>query len=126
MYLATFPDKLGTVKDIAERYNVSRHHLVKVVHQLSSLGYLQSIQGRGGGIALALAAEEIVVGDVVRHMENTLEVIDCVGTNCPLVPGCLLKGALDKASAAFIKTLDGYTIADLVKNRSHIVKLVGP
>ncbi|MCR9262315.1 MAG: Rrf2 family transcriptional regulator [Pseudomonadaceae bacterium] len=114
-----------TVKDIAARYNVSRNHLVKVVHRLSSLEYLESTQGRGGGIALAMAPEDILVGDVVRNMEVTLDVIDCAAGNCPLLPACLLKGALDEATDAFLDTLDGYTIADLTKNRSAFIKLVG-
>ena len=53
MHLALDPDELGTVKAIAEHYNVSRHHLVKVVHKLVRLGYLRSTRGRGGGISLA-------------------------------------------------------------------------
>ena len=125
MHLAVFPDQLGTVRDIAERYNVSRHHLVKVVHRLSTLGYLASTQGRGGGIALARAPEDIVVGDVVREMEATLDAVDCAGSDCPLLPACLLKGALDEAMQAFLATLDGYTVADLTTNRSKIVRLVG-
>lgn len=125
MHLAAFPDELGTVKDIASRYNVSRNHLVKVVHRLVNLGYLQSVQGRGGGIGLAQSARDIVVGRVVRDMEATLEVIDCAKANCPLLPGCLLKGALSKATRAFLGTLDKYTIADLVRNRRVIVRLVG-
>jgi len=125
MHLAAFPDELGTVKDFASRYNVSRNHMVKVVHRLSSLGYLDSIQGRGGGIELAMEPEDIVVGDVVRNMEVTLDVIDCAAGNCPLLPECLLKEALDEATDAFLDTLDGYTVADLTKNRADIVKLVG-
>ena len=125
MYLAVFPSELGTVKDIAQRHNVSRNHLMKVVHRLSGLGYIESIQGRGGGIALAMAPEDIVVGAIVRDMEATLDVIDCAASQCPLIPACLLKPALDRAGKAFIDTLDGYTIADLTRNRAQIVKLVG-
>lgn len=125
MHLAAFPGELGTVRDIAERYNVSRNHLMKVVHRLSGLGYIESVQGRGGGIALAMAPEDIAVGAIVRDMEATLDVIDCAANHCPLIPACLLKPALDRAGKAFIDTLDGYTIADLTRNRAHIVKLVG-
>lgn len=125
MHLAAFPDELGTVKGIAERYNVSRNHLMKVVHRLSMLGYIKSVQGRGGGIALATAAENICVGDVVRQMEATLDVIDCAGSNCPLTPACLLKRALNQATKAFLKTLDEYTVADITRNRARILKLVG-
>ncbi len=125
MYLAAFPEELGTVREIAERFNVSRNHLVKVVHRLGSLGYLNSVQGRGGGIALARPPRDIVVGKVVRDMEATLNVIDCAGTNCPMTPACLLKGALNRATVAFLKTLDGYTVADLVRNRRQIVAMLG-
>ena len=125
MHLAAFPDELGTVKDISERYRVSRHHLVKVVHRLSGLGYLNTVQGRGGGISLALKPEEIQIGQVVRDMEASVEVIDCAGSNCPLTPGCLLKRALNRATDAFLDTLDEYSVADLVKNRGLIVRLVG-
>lgn len=125
MHLATFADGLGTVRDMAARYNVPRNHVVKVVHRLSSLGYLRSVQGRGGGVTLALPAGDIVVGQVVRDMEATLDVIDCAKNDCPLTAGCLLKGALNRATQAFLDTLDGYTVADLVRNRDRIVALVG-
>jgi len=98
---------------------------MKVVHRLAGLGYIESTQGRGGGITLAMAPHDIIVGQVVRHTEATLEVIDCAANNCPLTPGCLLKRALNKATKAFIDTLDEYTIADLVKNRTHIMRVVG-
>jgi len=125
MHLAVFPDELSKIQDVAQRYKVSRNHLVKVVHRLSLLGYVDSVQGRSGGIRLALKPEDIVVGQVVRNMESTLEVVDCSKSNCPLLPGCLLKGALLEATNAFLEALDQYTVADLVKNRSHIVSLVG-
>lgn len=125
MYLALDPEARGTIKSIAERYNVSRNHLVKVVHKLVTLGYLDSVQGRGGGIYLARRPHDISVGKVVRDMENTFDVIDCAANNCPLLPACLLKDALNKSTQAFLRTLDGYTIADLVTNRRQLLRLIG-
>jgi Rrf2 family nitric oxide-sensitive transcriptional repressor len=125
MHLASFPEGLGTVKDIAQRYRISRHHLVKVVHQLGSLGFLHSIQGRGGGVSLAMAPKDIIVGEVVRKMEATLTIIDCAEANCPLLPSCLLNEALEEAMSRFLDTLDNYTIADLTKNRAEIIRLIG-
>jgi len=124
MHLALEPEKLGTIKDISERYRVSRNHLVKVVHKLATLGYIESVKGRGGGIRLAMPANEINVGEVVRLTENTLVLIDCEGSGCPLTPSCLLKRALDDATHAFLKTLDQYAIADLVRNRTQLIRLI--
>ncbi|MGS2724153.1 Rrf2 family transcriptional regulator [Porticoccus sp. GXU_MW_L64] len=125
MYLALHDNKRDTIKRIAERYQVSRNHLVKVVHQLATLGFIDSTQGRGGGIALAEAPENIIVGDVVRAMEQSLDIIDCEKETCPLRPACLLKGVLNEASHAFLKSLDQYSIADLVRNRPQLLRLIG-
>ena len=124
MHLAVFPDRLSTVREIATDYRVSQNHLVKVVHRLAGLGYIDSVKGRNGGIKLAKPDTEITVGQVIRDMEMTLEVIDC--TNCPLTIGCLLKRALNEATTAFVEVLDGYTIADLIVNKNRILAVVRP
>ena len=43
---------------------------------------------------------------------------------CPLLPGCLFKSALNQAAVAFLDTLSGYTVADLVENRAHLLQLI--
>lgn len=112
-----------TVKDVAETFDLSRHHLVKVVHDLGRSGYLQTHRGTGGGFTLALPPEKIRLGDIVRLGEEAETVINCVDKPerpCRLFPACRLKSVLDEAAAAFFAVLDGYTLADLVK---HPVKM---
>ena len=125
MHLALEPDVLGTITDIAARHNMSRNHLMKVVHYLVGLGYLNSLRGRGGGISLAKPAAEINVGDVVRATEATLDVVDCDAYECPLARKCILKDALNEATDAFLSVLDGYTVADLTRNRQQLRRLIG-
>ncbi len=113
-----------TVDEVAETFGISRHHLVKVVHELGRSGYLATRRGSGGGFTLARAPEEIHLGDIVRLGEETETVIDCVegrGEACRLWPACRLKGALDEAAAAFFAVLDRYTLADLVKQPSRML-----
>ncbi len=112
-----------TVDEVAETFGISRHHLVKIIHDLGRNGYLQTQRGVGGGFTLGRAPENIRVGDVVRLCEETDTVIDCsdkTGQPCRLYPACKLKGVLDEAAAAFFAVLDGYTLADLVKQPSKI------
>jgi len=125
MHLAINDDKLDTIKNIAEQYQVSRNHLMKVVHQLAILGYINSSAGRGGGISLAARPEEIIVGDVVRAMEPSFDIIDCEKAMCPIRSACLLKGIVNEAGSAFLKSLDQYSIADLVRNKPQLLKLIG-
>jgi Rrf2 family transcriptional regulator, nitric oxide-sensitive transcriptional repressor len=116
-----------TVDEVAVTFGISRHHLVKVVHDLGRNGYLATHRGVGGGFTLARSAAEICLGDIVRHGEETDTVIDCVDGRdrpCRLLPCCRLKGVLDEAAAAFFEVLDGYTLADLLKQQSRMRTLL--
>jgi Rrf2 family nitric oxide-sensitive transcriptional repressor len=107
-----------TVDEVAGAFAISRHHLVKIVHQLGTNGYLDTHRGIGGGFTLARPPEEIQLGEIVRLGEETDKVIGCIEMNnqqCRLFPACRLKGVLDEAAAAFFNVLDRYTLADLIK-----------
>jgi Rrf2 family nitric oxide-sensitive transcriptional repressor len=107
-----------TIAEIADRFDISRSHLMKVVNQLVREGILEGQRGKGGGLSLGRAASTIRVGDVVRRMEPGLELVECFGTEgrCLLNPACKLKRALSQALDAFLRVLDGYTLADLLDN----------
>lgn len=105
----------ATVSEAAERFQVSKNHLNKIVHHLRRQGYLETLRGRRGGIRLGQAVADIRIGAVVRDMEPTLDVIDCQQPPCPIACGCRLRGALRQARDAFLAVLDGYTLADIVQ-----------
>lgn len=117
VYAAVHQGGRCTASDVAAAFDVSRHHLVKVINELQHLGYLETTRGRGGGFRLALGPERVSVGDVVRRTEGSLALVECFNheTNtCPLTKACGLKAALGEAFEAFFAVLDGYTLADLV------------
>lgn len=115
MHLAARPDRLASIGEIARTYRISHNHLMKVVHDLRKEGFLDAVRGRAGGVKLARPAEQISVGDVVRHTEGTFDLVDC--GSCVIAPACALTGALHEARRAFMTVLDGYSLADLVEER---------
>lgn len=118
LYLATLPaTELSSVAKVSALYGVSRNHMVKVINQLVKLGYVQSQRGKHGGIWLAVPAQSINVGQVIRALESNLDGIDCDSPACHIQPICQLKKALREAMAAFLAVMDGYTLADLLVNR---------
>ena len=123
IHLASRPDRLSSISEIARAYAISENHLMKVVHMLGRAGFIRTIRGRGGGIALARPANEIIIGAVVRHSEPDLNLADC-GT-CLIAPACGLTGALGEALGAFLAVLDRYTIADVSGDRKGLVRLLG-
>jgi Rrf2 family transcriptional regulator, nitric oxide-sensitive transcriptional repressor len=128
IYLAVRPEKLATIEEIAGAYGISRSHLMKVVHQLGLAGYLETVRGRGGGLRLARLPEKIRIGEVVRHTEETMALVECFDpktNHCRIEPVCGLRAALKDALDAFLRVLDGYTLADLVvRRRDPLVRLL--
>lgn len=124
MYLGIKQDELVTINEISERYDESKNHLVKVVHKLAGHDYINSIQGRGGGVKLGMSPDDIIIGNVVRDMETSLDIIDCEAATCPLLPACHLKPILDEARDTFLYTLDQYSLADLVANKRKLFALI--
>ncbi|MFP4125168.1 MAG: Rrf2 family transcriptional regulator [Alphaproteobacteria bacterium] len=127
MYCALRRGALCRVRDIANAYGVSEHHLMKVVQVLGHIGAIESVRGRGGGIRLAREPHEIVVGDVVRATEGKLHLVECfheATSTCPLAPACRFRQALHRALEAFFLVLDGYTVADLVVTPGPLVELL--
>src|SRR6478672_11006356 len=66
MFLALNRERLVTIGDIAETHHIAKNHLTKVVHQLGTLGYVETVRGRSGGLRLGREPEDIRVGDVAR------------------------------------------------------------
>ena len=118
LFVGRAGNRTCTMAEIATRYNISLEHLRKVVHRLAQLGYLKSARGRGGGICLGRDPATIRIGDVFVAMEGDPNVIDCDALACVLLPDCSLKSALDRASRAFVASLNKATLADLLNARS--------
>lgn len=123
IYLGTNEDRLVTILEISDRFAVSRSHLMKVVNQLIRSGFVEGVRGKGGGLRLARPPAEIGVGDVVRRMERGMEIVECFGSGCSCIldPSCKLKAALGKALDAFLKVLDGISLADLLGQQESLI-----
>ncbi len=117
-----------TISEVAKAYGISRNHLVKVVHNLGRLGYVETLRGKSGGIRLAIPPQEINLGSVVRDVEPTLNVVECFSAeenSCPITPVCGLKGILHEASDAFFEVLEKYHLSDVIGPRKELLQLLG-
>jgi Rrf2 family transcriptional regulator, nitric oxide-sensitive transcriptional repressor len=127
MYLGVHGERVATIREIAGTHRVSENHLMKVVQHLSARGYIETTRGKGGGMRLARAPGDINIGKIVREAEDDGAFVECfdpITSNCRIAPACVLKHALHDALDAFFRTLDGYTLADLVAPRPKLVRLL--
>ncbi len=127
IFLGLRPDRQATISEIADSYDISRNHLVKVVHNLAGMGYINTSRGRGGGLMLAHPASDINIGDVVRRTEPNFDLVECFdkkNNTCPIAPGCILIKGLKAARSAFLGVLDQFTLADVVANSAQLAGLL--
>jgi Rrf2 family nitric oxide-sensitive transcriptional repressor len=122
IFLGMRLDERVSIKEIAASYDISRHHLMKVVSNLTNKGYLKTWRGPGGGIALARPAIDINVGDVVRDMEEDLDIVACFAGSdlCVIDPVCRLKHIMHDALTAYMKELEKHSLQDLLENNPRL------
>lgn len=120
MYVAARRENSTSVKEVADHYGISRNHLVKVVHRLSQLGYIETTKGKGGGIKIAKDATKLRLGDLIKQLEPNMNMVECFDANtntCRITGSCQLKHYLFEATQNFINTMNKYTLADTVQNK---------
>ncbi len=125
IYLALQTEGLAQIKTIAESYNISEHHLIKVVQNLVKFGYVDSYRGRGGGIKLAMEPSRINLGQVFRRTEPNLKLLSCFDSTireCRIAGLCDLPGVFDAALQAFLRELDHVTLDDVIGNKRPLRK----
>ena len=114
IYSAANPERLVTLSEISQFYNISLEHLRKVVHNLGKLGYLKTHRGKKGGMQLNLAPCDINIGELIASVEGDGPLIDCSGQDCNVVSLCGLAPALNKAKSAFYAELKSHTLHDMI------------
>ncbi|MCD8181288.1 MAG: Rrf2 family transcriptional regulator [Firmicutes bacterium] len=71
-------NKNVSIRDVAQRQNISIKYLEQIVGMLARVGYLKSIRGAQGGYRLAKKPSEYTVGDILRITEGSLSPVACL------------------------------------------------
>ena len=117
MHLGTHPGQTITIREIAAVHGISHNHLSKIVSHLGALGILRTLRGRAGGIQLARAPAQIMLGAVIRQTEPDFQMVECFSegaNNCVLSGRCRLKRLLAEATGAYLDLLDHVPLSALL------------
>ena len=105
-----------SLKDIAERQNISKKYLEQIIPILSSANVLRTTRGSKGGYMLARSPEQYTVGEILRMTEGTLAPVECAGqspVNCQRGPGCPTLPVWQGLYKVINEYLDGITLQDI-------------
>lgn len=107
-----------SIKDVAQRQDISLKYLEQIVNMLSKAGFLHSQRGSQGGYRLTRLPGEYTVGDILRVTEGELAPVACLAdepNKCPKAASCptvrFWTGLYDVVS----NYLDGTTLNDLIE-----------
>ncbi len=114
------PGSLAQVAVIAEANSISKKFLVHILTELRRAGLVYSKKGKGGGYALARAAENIRVGAIVRALDGPLAPISCASVtafracaDCGDLKTCPVRLIMIEARNAIAEVLDNRTLAEM-------------
>lgn len=107
-----------SVKDIAERQQISGKYLEQIVSMLQKAGMVSSIRGAQGGYRLKRKPEEYSIGAILRVTEGDLAPVACVEegeTGCANRATCSTIKIWQKLNSAINEVVDSISLADLVE-----------
>lgn len=114
-----------SLKSIAQRQGIPENYLEQLIAILKKAGVVKSIRGVQGGYILNKDPKDISVGDLLKILEGSLAIVDCIenmppkkkcGTaNCE---ECVVRDAWEMISEKFAETANSITLEDLAKKTS--------
>lgn len=107
------------MKAVAERQNISLKYLERILPALVKNGFIEGVQGKSGGYRLTKQPQDYRVGDILRLTEGDLAPVSCLECGaqpCDMAKSCRTRPVWTKLYSAINETLDGITIAELMKD----------
>ncbi|HWQ72403.1 MAG TPA: Rrf2 family transcriptional regulator [Desulfitobacteriaceae bacterium] len=101
---------------IAARQNISENYLEQVFSILRKAGLVKSVKGAQGGYILARQPSKIKVGDILRALEGSLDIVDNAEEDnaYPVsIQNCIKANVWDKINESINQVVDTITLQDL-------------
>ena len=107
-----------SLKDVAERQDISMKYLEQIAGLLAKAGLLASGRGAQGGYRLVRAPEDYSVGSILRLTEGNLAPVACLEDSenrCERSHECATLDFWTGLYAVINQYIDRFTLADLVR-----------
>ena len=108
--------KYITLKEIAERQEISEKYLESILPALTKADFLDGLRGKGGGYKLARAPESYTVGSILKLVEGNFAPVSCLAyapVKCPRADKCPTLPMWQNFQALVDGYFEGITLADL-------------
>jgi len=108
------------IKEISRREGITPRYLEQIFQKLKKAGIVKSIRGPKGGYYLSRTPEEIVVGDIIRAMDESIEPVHCGRTTrarkkCRRESKCPAQVVWREAGQRLLEYLDSTSLGTMCK-----------
>jgi Rrf2 family iron-sulfur cluster assembly transcriptional regulator len=110
-----------SLAEIAMRQDISQEYLEQLFGKLRRSGLVVSARGAGGGYALARAASDIKLSDVILAVDETLRVTRCDGDaveGCVKGEKCCAHDLWSSLGRQMMYFLESISLEDVVEKRN--------
>ena len=111
-------DGFISLKEIAERQNISKQYLEQIASLLNTSNLLRTNRGKQGGYMLAHAPSQYTVGQILRITEGSLAPVACLEdevNQCDHVGFCKTLPIWEGLNKVISDYLDGVTLQDILE-----------
>lgn len=119
-----------TIKEIAERQQISFSYLEQILHKLGKAGLIESVRGPAGGYLLARKPAELTIGDIVRVLEGPIALSHCLepgeSGDCYQADDCVARMVWAKVGAKIEEALDSISFDELLQQHKKGSLLLKP
>lgn len=110
-------EKYISIKEIAERQEISNKYLEQIISMLNKAGYLETARGNNGGYKLVKEPKQYIIGDILRATEGDLAPIYCLTEEgeCNKKENCKTFNFWKGLDSVINEYVNSKTLEDLIK-----------
>ena len=114
-----YPDGIISIKEVAERQNLSPKYLEQIMSRLKAAGLVRAVRSKHGGYGLAKSPASINLSMVYAALEGTTAPVDCVDNpdSCSMKDVCPTRDTWVELKESIEQILSNTTIQDLVERK---------
>ena len=117
-------DGCVSLKDVAQRQDISKKYLEQIVPTLSRAGFLLTNRGYQGGYMLAKSPDKYSVGMILRLTEGSLAPVACLDqepNECERSAECVTLPVWEGLYKVITEYLDGITLQDIIDQQRTLI-----
>jgi Rrf2 family protein len=123
IHLADRPGGVARGLEIAEREQIPKYFLEKVIRDLMRGGLVRSHRGPGGGYEMARSPEQVTFKDIIEAVEGPITLNICVDGSsvCALQPACRMYRVWEEGQRVLLKVFSQTTLKEIVDSRRPMI-----